>query len=80
MSYTFNKSPDYNSSDKINVDIRIEEDDVSIEAMFTQFNMFLLASGYCQADIDRHIWNLTLAVGSSRTGTIHRVTQLSGKI
>lgn len=58
MSYTFNKSPDYNSSDKINVDIRIEEDDVSIEAMFTQFNMFLLASGYCQADIDRHIWNL----------------------
>ena len=58
MSYTFNKSPDYNSSDKINVDIRIEEDDVSIEAMFTQFNMFLLASGYSQADIDRHIWNL----------------------
>jgi hypothetical protein len=58
MSYTFNKSPDYNSSDKINVDIRIEEDDVSIETMFTQFNMFLLASGYSQADIDNHIWNL----------------------
>lgn len=58
MSYTFNKSPDYNSSDKINVDIRIEDDDVSIKTMFTQFNMFLLASGYSQADIDRHIWNL----------------------
>jgi len=58
MSYSFNKSPDYNSSDKINVDIRIEEDDVSIETMFTQFNMFLLASGYPQADIDKHIWNL----------------------
>lgn len=58
MSYSFNKSPDYNSSDKINVDIRIEEDDVSVESMFTQFNMFLLASGYTQADIDQHIWNL----------------------
>ena len=46
MSYSFSKSPEYDSSDKISVDIRMDGDNHRIQNIVQTFVSFLQAAGY----------------------------------
>lgn len=51
MSYSFSKSPEYDSSDKISVDIRMDGDNHRIQDIVQTFVSFLQAAGYDKDNI-----------------------------
>lgn len=51
MSYSFSKSPDYDSSDKISVDIRMDGESHHIQDIVQTFVSFLQAAGYDKDNI-----------------------------
>jgi hypothetical protein len=58
MSICFSKSPDYESTDKVRVDINIEGDDIPLDEIVTTFVDFLCASGFSRTQVIRVMYNL----------------------